>query len=117
MKLIGKLIILIVSNAIALFVAVKIVKGIEMDFTIMNYLIAGAILGIVNTFLRPILKLLSFPFIILSLGLFTIIINIVLLFIVSFLFPPFIIEGIVAAFWVVLIISIVNYLISIFTDN
>lgn len=117
MKLLGKIIILILSNAIALFVAVKIVNGIEMDSTLMNYVIAGALLGVVNTFLRPILKLFSFPFIILSLGLFTIIINIVLLFLVSFLFPAFVIESITAAFWGVLIISVVNYLISIFTDN
>jgi uncharacterized membrane protein YvlD (DUF360 family) len=39
------------------------------------------------------------------------------LFIVSFILPTFNIEGIFAAFWGVLIISIVNYLISIFTDN
>ncbi len=117
MKIIWRIIILIFSNALALFVAAKIVDGIVIEASWANYLIAGALLGIVNTFVRPIIKLLSFPFIILSLGLFTIIINIVLLFAVSFFLPTFNIEGIIAAFWGVLIISIVNYLISIFTDK
>ncbi len=117
MKLFGRVLILVLSNALAIFVATKIVDGIEVEPSIINYLTAGALLGVINTFIRPVIKFFSFPFIILTLGLFTIIINIVLLFLVSFLLPTFTIEGISAAFWAVFIISIVNYLISIFTDN
>ena len=117
MKVFAKIVILILSNAVAIFVASRIIDGIEVEASWMNYVIAGALLGVVNTFIRPVIKLLSLPFIILTLGFFTIIINIVLLFIVSFILPTFNIEGIFAAFWGVLIISIVNYLISIFTDN
>lgn len=117
MKFLGKIIILVLSNALALFVATKIISGIQIEPSLMNYLVAGALLGIVNTFIRPVIKFFSFPFIILTLGIFTIVINIVLLFFVSFLLPTFSIEGIGAAFWGVFIISIVNYLISIFTDN
>lgn len=117
MNFFGRIIILVLSNALALFVASRLVDGIEIEAAWINYVVAGAVLGIVNTFIRPIIKLLSLPFIILTLGFFTLIINIVLLFFVSFILPTFNIEGIFAAFWGVLIISIVNYLISIFTDK
>ncbi|MDA3815368.1 MAG: phage holin family protein [Patescibacteria group bacterium] len=117
MRFFSKIAILIFSNSLAIFVAAKIVDGIEIETSWKNYLIAGALLGIVNTFIRPVIKLLSLPFIIITLGFFTIVINVALLFIVSFIIPTFNIEGIFAAFWGVLIISIVNYLISIFIDN
>lgn len=117
MKILGKLIILVISNALAVFVATRFVSGITIEPTLLHFIEAGAVLGLVNTFIKPIIKFFSFPFIILTLGLFTIVINIILLFFVSFILPSFAIETISAAFWGVVLISLVNYLISIIIDN
>lgn len=112
MSFFSKIIISILSNAVAIYAASEIVPGIKFEATLANLLIAGILLGFVNTFVRPLLKLLSLPLLILTLGLFVVIINIAMLMLVSFLMDAFIIESVAAAFWGVIIISLVNYVIS-----
>lgn len=69
-------------NAAALFVVVKTVKGIYITAEgidgIIVLLAAGAVIGIINAVIRPVILLLTLPINILSLGLFTIVINAVL---------------------------------------
>ena len=112
MNFFWKVIITILSNALAIYVAARLVDGIKVDLTTTNLLIVGALLGFVNTFIRPVIKLLSFPIILLTLGIFVVIINIAMLLLVAYLLDGFAIESIRAAFWGVIIISLVNYLIS-----
>lgn len=112
MKFLTKIIISILSNALAIFLAAKFIDGINVDMTLSNLVVAGALLGFVNTFVRPLIKLLSFPIILLTLGIFVVIINIAMLFLVSYLLPGFSIESVWAAFWGVVIVSLVNYVIA-----
>lgn len=112
MSLFSKVLITILSNALAIFVAARLVPGISFQVTLSNLLIAGALLGFVNTFIRPLVKLLSFPLVILTFGIFVVIINIGMLLLVSYLLPTFAIESLSAAFWGVIIISLVNYVMS-----
>jgi len=62
-------------NAIALYVAIWIVPGIELAGAWTNVLWLALIFGLLNALLRPLLKFLTCPLIILTLGLFTILIN------------------------------------------
>jgi putative membrane protein len=62
-------------NAVALFVAIAIVPGIEYTSSWINVVWLALIFGLVNALLRPLLKLLTCPLIVLTLGLFTLIIN------------------------------------------
>jgi len=118
MKFLLKIIIHIFTNALAILIAVFLVKGISVEnITFINLLKAGLLLGIINAFIRPIVKLLSLPFIILTFGLFTVIINIVLLLLTSYLIPSFSIDGFWPAFLGVVIVSMVNYLVSIFVNE
>jgi len=95
-KTIGNLII----NALALWVVSQIVRG--FDIRDLLSLAAGTlILAIVNTFLKPILVLLSLPISILTFGLFIFIINALLLELVAYLVPGFAI----ANFWPTAILS------------
>ena len=71
MKLILKLLI----NAAALWAAGELISGIKLDGDFWTILLVALIFGVVNTFIKPILKVLSFPVIILTLGLFTVVIN------------------------------------------
>jgi putative membrane protein len=112
MRFLTKLAFLVLGNALAIYVASRIVPGIELELTFKNLVVAGALLGFVNSVIRPLVKLLSFPIIILTLGLFTVIINTAMLLFVSWLLPTFEINSFGAAFWGMIIISIVNYLIS-----
>jgi len=73
-------------------------------------LLAGFILAFINTFIRPILKLISLPLIILTFGLFCTVINIFTIWLLTAIMPEISISGFWAFFWTVLIISVVNSL-------
>lgn len=64
-----------VINAVAVWVAIAIVPGLEADGGWTVYLWVALILGLVNALIAPIVKLLTCPLILLTLGLFTLLIN------------------------------------------
>lgn len=98
----------ILTNALAIFIAAYLIPGFIFTGNILTLLIAGLILGLINLFLKPILKLISTPLIIISLGLFIVVINIFLLWLVEYFIPELVITGFWAYFWGVIIISLVN---------
>lgn len=105
----------VIINAIAIYAAVQLVDGISLKITFVNLVLAGLLLGIINTFIKPVLTLLSLPFVLLTFGLFTIIINVALLFLMAYLIPSFEIAGFWDGLFGVIIISLVNYILSTFT--
>ncbi len=72
-------IIKVLINAAALWVAARFVPGIDLTADVWQILLIALVFGLINTFLKPILKVLSLPVIILTLGLFAIIVNVILL--------------------------------------
>jgi len=84
-----KIVVWVVANALALGVAAWLVPGIEFTGStktsdrIIQVLCVGAVFGVVNAFVKPAVKLLSFPFIILSLGLLLVVINALMLLLTS----------------------------------
>jgi putative membrane protein len=74
---------------------------------------ASLLLGLLNAFVRPLLMVISLPLLIFSLGLFTLVINAVLLSLVGgMLQPGFVVEGFGAAFWGGVIISVVSLVVN-----
>ena len=69
----------VMINALSLVIAVKLVKGITFEGQWWKMIIVGAVFGLVNSIIKPIVQLFTIPFIILSLGLFTLIINALML--------------------------------------
>jgi len=100
-------------NLLALVVAAKLINGVRVQSLGMAVLAAG-ILGVVNAVIRPVVLLLTLPINILTLGLFTLVINAFMLKIVADLVPGFTIETFRAAFWGALVISLVSWLLNIF---
>ena len=74
--------------------------------------IAALLLGIMNAVIRPVLLLLSLPFILVTLGFFILVVNALMLLLVGKLVPGFHVEGFWTAFFGALIISIVNWALS-----
>jgi len=97
----------------AVFVAAPIV-GINYGDRIGCLLAASLLLGIVNAFIRPILLLLSLPLILVTLGLFILIINALMFKFVGEILPCFEVPGFWRAFFGAFIISIVSWLLSAF---
>jgi len=79
---------------VAVWIAASIVRGIDYD-NWRDLLIAALVLGILNTSVRPILRLISLPFIILSFGVFLLVINALVLKLTAWLVPGFHVAG----FW------------------
>ena len=75
-------------------------------------LIAAAVLGLVNTVLRPILILLTLPATILTLGLFIFVVNALLFWMVSQFVPGFVVPGFWSAFFGAIAYSLVSWLLS-----
>lgn len=101
-------------NAIALYVAVKIVPGIYLQSGSWISLIwLALIFGGVNAFLGPILKLLTCPLILLTLGLFTLVVNTCLFYLAGTIGSSFGVGFTVAGFWPAFLGSIVVSIVSI----
>jgi len=105
-----------VINTLAVLVAVYLLRP-RIDYgSPLDLFVASLLLGILNAVLRPILVLLTFPILIVTLGLFRFVINAVLLLLVGFLLRPyFSVHGFRAAFWGALIISLVSSILNVLT--
>jgi len=112
-----KLLIRLIVNAIALWVAAELVGGIELTGQIGGILIVALIFGLINAVIGPILKILSIPFIIVSLGLFILVINALLLWLTAALSSNLSVSGFGSAFLGAIIISLVSWLLSIFLKD
>ncbi|MEA1936981.1 MAG: phage holin family protein [Patescibacteria group bacterium] len=116
--MLAKLIIQILTNAVAIYVAAEVVSGFTlMDDSFMTLVMAGFILGMINFFVRPILKLISAPLILFTLGLFTIVINVAMLLLLDYFMADLEINGFWAAFWAMIVISAVNIFIGAFSKK
>jgi putative membrane protein len=106
------IIIRILANSLAILIATRLVPGFIFSGDILNLLIAGAVIGLINALVKPVIQILSFPVILLTLGLFNILINIFLLFLTAKFLPHLNIQTFWAAFWGVVIISLTNHFVS-----
>jgi putative membrane protein len=107
----------LIINTLAVLVAVYMVPGLRFkDNAFWTPFVVALVLGILNTFIRPILMFLSLPLLIFSLGLFTLVINALLLYFVSFLLSGhFQVDSFGSAFWGALVISLVSLILSALT--
>lgn len=97
-----------VLNAIALLLVTRVVPGVTVD-GFYAALIVALVLGIVNALIRPILIFLTLPINIVTLGLFTFVINALLFWFVSTFVKGFNVSGFVAAFWGALLLWAVSW--------
>lgn len=101
-----------VINAIAIWVAIELVPGIEHTGSGASLLLIALVFGLVNALIRPLLTLLTCPLIIVTLGLFVLVVNALMLGLTAWLVPSLTVEGFWPAFWGAIIISVVSSLIS-----
>jgi putative membrane protein len=113
--LVGFLLRLIV-NAVALWVATQVVPGVSYEGGWVPFLAVALIFGVINATLRPLTKLLTCPLILLTLGLFALIVNGLMLWLTSTVAASlglgFRVAGFWPAFWGALVVSIISTLLS-----
>ena len=98
-------------NTCAVMVAANVVHGIRSE-SVAGLFVASLLLGIFNALLRPLLWLLSLPLVIVTLGLFTLVINALLLYAVGHLVRSFVVADFWAAFWGSIVISLVSMVLN-----
>jgi len=110
------LVIRFLITGVSVFLASHIIPGIRVD-TVGAGIAAALLLALLNAIVRPVLYLLSLPFIILTLGLFIVIINAFLLQFVDWLVDGFEVLGFWAGFWGALVISIVSGILNLMVSE
>ena len=103
-------------NAAALWVATRIVPGVSFDSGVGPFLVVALLFGVINATLRPLTKILTFPLILLTLGIFALVVNGLMLWLLSSLSSSlglgFHVSGFWSAFFGALVVSIVSALLS-----
>lgn len=121
-----KLVIQIIAGIVGIFLATEFVPGVSLEiipgqssfFGIVltaNWqilILVGSVLGLLNFFLKPVLKMLTFPLRVLTLGLFGFVINMFLVWAVAILFLEFEIQGLIPLFWTTLIIWLASIILG-----
>lgn len=114
-----KFVVKTLANAVALGVAVWLIKGITLTGSntghkVLALILVALVFGVVNWLVKPIVKLLSFPLFLLTLGLFTLVVNALMLMLTSYLSDRLNIDFHVTNFWAAfiggLIVSIVAWM-------
>jgi len=107
----------IIAGIAGIWLAIMYIPGVDFiekgNWQIL--ILAGIILGLINFFIKPILKVITLPLRVITFGLFGLVINILTVWIVSFIFPEIIfpqeiIQKIIAFFWTSLIVWGINFI-------
>ena len=108
-----KLLIKILFNGLAVFIAAYITPGVRVE-SFMVAIIVAVVLGILNTLLKPVLLLLTLPINIITLGLFTLVVNVIIVFLASSIVPGFNVSGLLPALIFSFVLTVVNWFLSFF---
>ena len=116
-----RLLLRILINAAALWAAVHFVSGIHFAGSTAGLFGVALVFGILNAIVRPILFFFSLPLLIITLGLFTFVLNAIVLLLTSALSSRlglgFSVDGFGAAFWGAIAISVVSIILSLFVRD
>ena len=108
-------------NAAALWAATRLVPGISFDGDWRLLFVVALVFGVLNVSVRPVLMLLTLPFLIVTLGLFTFVLNALMLWLTSAISDAlglgFHVEGFGAAFLGALVVSVVSFVLSLFVTS
>ncbi len=121
-----KITIQIIAGTLGMWLAAIFISGVEVEIipgysslfginftqSWQIFILIGISIGLINSFIKPILKFIAIPVRILTLGIATLLIDMFLIWIVDILFPELIIKGLIALFWTTIIICLCGFLFS-----
>ena len=111
------LILRIFSGILGFWLADQFIDKVDVGIW-KTLLLAGLILGLINTFIKPLLKFITLPLRILTLGLFGLVINLAIVWLVDYFFQDLVIGGLAALFWTSVLIWGLNTILNlIFPKN
>jgi putative membrane protein len=107
-----RFIIRILANALAIYLAAYFIQGVTVSGDWKIFLLCGLVLSLINMIAKPILKLISLPLLLITFGLFSLVINILTIWLLTKFVSQLAITGLTAFIFTTIIVSIVNWLVS-----
>jgi len=107
-----QLLVRIGANACGIFFATQVIDTLSYQDSFRALIITAVILSIVNAVIRPFVVILALPAYIITLGLFSLVVNAMMLYLVAFLYGPFQVSGLLAPALAGIIIGLVNYILT-----
>ena len=114
--MIRSLVIFLLLNTLSVYLVDQLLDGFVVNGGWVGYLLVGSVIGALNMFVKPILKVLALPFIFLTLGLFVIVINALILWLAQQFIAyldlatiQFMVEGLVTYLVAVLVLGLLNF--------
>lgn len=106
----------VLLTALAVFVADYLLDGVHIAGDWVTTIIVALVLALLNTFLKPILVILTIPITIITLGLFLLVINMIIVMLAAYLIDGFTVDGWLYALLFSLIVSLVTYILDAIFD-
>ncbi len=106
--MIKRFIVRILTCTLGIALAAKYVPGVDFYGSLSSLLFAGLVLGTLITFVDPVLKILTFPLRLLTLNLFSLVIDMAIIWATAVLIPDFNIVGLAALFWTAIVVYALN---------
>ncbi|GAB3572853.1 phage holin family protein [Spirosoma luteolum] len=106
------LLIRILISAVAVYVASMVIPGIQVTGGASTYLIVAIVLGLLNAFVKPILTILTIPITVMTLGLFLLVINVLMVYLAASLVSGFAVTGVIAALLFSIVVSLITSLLD-----
>ena len=115
-RFLRRLVYLWLCNIVALWAAESLISGIHFSGNFATIVIAALVFAVVNLLLKPIVKLLALPVIVLTLGIALFFVNLLMLYITDWLVSGFKITSFWSAVWATIVIWLVNWVLQIVFD-
>lgn len=97
-----------IVSAIAIGIAAYLIPGI--DVTLVGALVLAVVLGLINGFLKPLINLITLPLNVITLGLFSLVVNALLIMLAGMIVPGFAVDGFWPAFFFAILVALVTAL-------
>lgn len=97
-----------IVSTVAILIAAYLIPGVEV--TLIGALVLAVVLGVINLFIKPILSLLTLPLTVVTLGLFSLVLNALLIMLAAMVVPGFAVSGFWAAFFFGIVLALINAL-------
>jgi len=107
----------VVITAVAVFVADYFMDSVQLSDDLKTTIIVALVLAVLNSFVKPILVVLTIPITIITLGLFLLIINAIIVKMADYFIEGFSVDGWLSAILFSLIVSLVSYILNMFVDK
>lgn len=111
-KQFAQLLVRIGANAFGIFLAAQFLPKITYENSLVVLFIASTVLALINAVVKPIVVIFALPAYLITLGLFSIVVNALMIYLVDIVYKPFEIKGLLTALLAGVVIGLINYIVT-----